>query len=637
MITVEHRKGHYRMKLMKKKKPIIAGAIMLIIVAIIVATLKPKTESEDDVIWREYMVTYNDITASLDGGGTLESTGTQHSLDVALKLEQLTVEVGQYVKKGEVLAHYAKVDLESQIEKLNLSLNSAHRTLEDVNNNKIKTQLQNNMSSDEAFQNSKRQYETKKKEINKAIVGLEKTINHLLENIDSLKQKLRQAEVSEDGSTDSIELKKLKEELVKLKKELSSIEDSTTSNNYDSQIFSLEQQRSNIRTQLKDVKKQISTVSDYINSVSNLKAELASVQKQIAMLEGDDPQLLELIGREAELKSEIASTKDESGKLTELISQKKSLEQQIDDLDSQIDSLEDTASDAKEMKKLQTKISNVQDKISAFSSKEEKIASLNEQIKQANEDLNDVTLDRDNQKEALDDLEHTRGEQVNQENSNQSAQNKIDGLMLAGLDNAIENAKVEVGKIQSDIEEAKAILKNPVLMAKVDGVITAVNFSEGDEVPTGKSVVTIGEDGEKSVVTQISQEDISTVEVGQIVEMYFLAFSDVALKGKVLSKSYVPTSGSDSVIYKVTIVPDEADVELLEGMTCNVKFILKRVEHVLTLSNKAISLQDGRQYVTVLLSDGSHEQREIITGFSDGRVSEVKSGLSDGDIVVVKG
>ena len=82
---------------------------------------------------------------------------------------------------------------------------------------------------------------------------------------------------------------------------------------------------------------------------------------------------------------------------------------------------------------------------------------------------------------------------------------------------------------------------------------------------------------------------------------------------------------------------DEPQEELLQGMTCSVKFIQKRVENVLTLANKAITLTDGKQTVIVQMADGSHEEREIKTGFSDGRTSEVTSGLSAGEIVVVAG
>ena len=41
--------------------------------------------------------------------------------------------------------------------------------------------------------------------------------------------------------------------------------------------------------------------------------------------------------------------------------------------------------------------------------------------------------------------------------------------------------------------------------------------------------------------------------------------------------------------------------------------------------------------VKIKREDGTIEDVEITTGFSDGRVSEIKNGLSEGDIVVVGG
>ena len=67
------------------------------------------------------------------------------------------------------------------------------------------------------------------------------------------------------------------------------------------------------------------------------------------------------------------------------------------------------------------------------------------------------------------------------------------------------------------------------------------------------------------------------------------------------------------------------------------KFILRKEANVLMLANKAISIRDGRQIVTVQLPDGTHEEREITTGFSDGRVSEITGGLSEGEAVVTGG
>ena len=161
---------------------------------------------------------------------------------------------------------------------------------------------------------------------------------------------------------------------------------------------------------------------------------------------------------------------------------------------------------------------------------------------------------------------------------------------------------------------AQALLATPALSAKADGVVTLVSYTEGDTVPAGKSVVTIGDSGEKCVAAEIPQEDIGGVELGQAVELQFVADPDNTISGRVVEKNLVPTQGTEGPINR--------------GMTCSVKFIQKRVENVLTLANKAITLTDGKQTVIVQMADGSHEEREIKTGFSDGRTSEVTSGLS---------
>lgn len=64
--------------------------------------------------------------------------------------------------------------------------------------------------------------------------------------------------------------------------------------------------------------------------------------------------------------------------------------------------------------------------------------------------------------------------------------------------------------------------------------------------------------------------------------------------------------------------------------------ILKEKVDVLTLSNKAITLENGRQYVLVRDENGELEKREIVTGFSDGRVSEILDGLAENETVVVQ-
>ena len=104
-----------------------------------------------------------------------------------------------------------------------------------------------------------------------------------------------------------------------------------------------------------------------------------------------------------------------------------------------------------------------------------------------------------------------------------------------------------------------------------------------------------------------------------------------------IGRSLVPVKDSNPVSYPVHVSIDPEDAELLSGMTANAQFIIKQKKDVLQLSNKAISIENGKQYVQMQNEDGTLRKVEIQTGFSDGKVSEITGGLSEGDIAVVEG
>ena len=71
-------------------------------------------------------------------------------------------------------------------------------------------------------------------------------------------------------------------------------------------------------------------------------------------------------------------------------------------------------------------------------------------------------------------------------------------------------------------------------------------------------------------------------------------------------------------------------------MVANATIVTKQKKDVLILSNKAIKLVDGKQVVKVKDEKGHLQTIEITAGFSDGQVSEILSGLSENDVVIVE-
>ncbi len=77
------------------------------------------------------------------------------------------------------------------------------------------------------------------------------------------------------------------------------------------------------------------------------------------------------------------------------------------------------------------------------------------------------------------------------------------------------------------------------------------------------------------------------------------------------------------------------NVKLREGLSVTVNLIIQQKQNVLLVPNQAISIKSGKSYVLATKADGTREEREITTGISDWRNTEVVSGLTDGEQISI--
>ena len=96
------------------------------------------------------------------------------------------------------------------------------------------------------------------------------------------------------------------------------------------------------------------------------------------------------------------------------------------------------------------------------------------------------------------------------------------------------------------------------------------------------------------------------------------------------------TDTTDSAIYYYarSLVPNEDNV-LHIGMTTENTITINQAEKVLAVPKLAVKQRGGKQYVRVLGENNQPQEKEIITGLSDNMSTEVKSGLSEGENVII--
>jgi membrane fusion protein, heavy metal efflux system len=136
------------------------------------------------------------------------------------------------------------------------------------------------------------------------------------------------------------------------------------------------------------------------------------------------------------------------------------------------------------------------------------------------------------------------------------------------------------------------------------------------------------------VTANVPEKDTSLVSTGQPVKVTFPAYPGEAFNGKVLFVSDV--LDPDTRRTKVRIAFDNPSNSLKPGMFANAAFAAPAVPRLLVPTSALVMTNDSTS-VFVETAPWIFERRVIETNYQEGDVAAVKSGLTPGERVVVKG
>jgi hypothetical protein len=80
-----------------------------------------------------------------------------------------------------------------------------------------------------------------------------------------------------------------------------------------------------------------------------------------------------------------------------------------------------------------------------------------------------------------------------------------------------------------------------------------------------------------------------------------------------------------------------ANVRLINGASATVEVITQQAVNALVLPVEAVAGAQGNGKVDVVGPDGTRQTRDVVLGLTDGKVVEIKSGLTETDTVAVPG
>ncbi|MCY6372809.1 HlyD family secretion protein [Clostridium ganghwense] len=154
--------------------------------------------------------------------------------------------------------------------------------------------------------------------------------------------------------------------------------------------------------------------------------------------------------------------------------------------------------------------------------------------------------------------------------------------LVAKADSMIQAAKGQVAQAQAASKEASTYIKDTVITAPADGVITTVNPKVGELVSTGMPLITISKTSDQWIEVKVQEKDLSMVSVGKTVTVKLPAYKDQQFEGTVVKINAKPDFATkratndngeyDILSYGVKVKFTKMDKELHPGMTAFVDF-----------------------------------------------------------------
>lgn len=204
-----------------------------------------------------------------------------------------------------------------------------------------------------------------------------------------------------------------------------------------------------------------------------------------------------------------------------------------------------------------------------------------------------------------------------------------------GSGDALSSAQRQVNNATLALLQAQQKLAGTTITAPIAGrVITVGGVLGGTERPGGTGFVVLGDVNDTEVKAQFSESDVAHLAVGQVATVT-LANRSAPYTGRVAQISPAGTVSGRLVKYGVLVAFDSVPPDLLFGQGASVAVTTAEADGVLCVPSSAVHDVNGANATVTVRAGGHDTARTVSIGLRGDRYTEIKSGLAEGDQVVL--
>ncbi len=203
---------------------------------------------------------------------------------------------------------------------------------------------------------------------------------------------------------------------------------------------------------------------------------------------------------------------------------------------------------------------------------------------------------------------------------------------------AIAVAQAQVAQATAASKVIEAQLDNLQIAAPIDGTVTQVNISLGEQSNSANPAIQLQSNAKYEINADIAETDIAKIKIGDKANIDFDAFSkNEKYTGTVVTIDPSATIIQGVVYYKTKVILESQDEKIKPGMTANIEIITATREKVLTVPNQAIKKENNQNIIEYITDNKTYQTatKPVETGLRGNTYTEIISGLQEGEPVII--
>lgn len=226
---------------------------------------------------------------------------------------------------------------------------------------------------------------------------------------------------------------------------------------------------------------------------------------------------------------------------------------------------------------------------------------------------------------------------------------------------SLASAEAQMSSASASVQTAQNNLEDSVMVAPFNGYVAIINGNVGQWTGGGAPPVGTAATSQFSIeissvdlqmTAEINEADIAAVQIGQTVDFTVDAYPLETFTGRLIAVAPKAVESNSLQVYNCTISIDDWKL-LKSGMPASINVHVNSADNVILVPYSAVtyaksyfssnnvamdqtssSSGEDSEYL-VVLNNGQPEVRQVVMGLTDNINIEVKSGLQEGDQVII--